>query len=109
MSFHQDLAQILTTVLMTSISFNVLIITFLLGEYLALDREGRPRHEQEPYYYALLLLFSVLWISGIALILAFGAVIFNSQCLLYSASTLFGIQIISLIVGLSWVGYKELS
>lgn len=109
MGFHQNLAPILTTALATSISFNVLLITFLLGEYLTLDREGRPRSEKEPYYYTLILLFFVLWVSGIALLLTFISVVFTSQCLIYAASALFGIQTLALIIGLSWAGYKMLS
>lgn len=109
MSFHQNLAPILTSVLATTISFNVLLVTFLLGEYLALDREGRTRGEKKPYYYTLVLLFVVLWASGIALLLAIISVITSSKCLIYTATGLFGIQTLFLMIGLTWAGYKMLS
>jgi hypothetical protein len=108
MSPNQQVVTILGTALTTSTSFNVLIITFLLGEYATLDRENRTSREKKPYYYSTLLLFGVLWIGGISLLLLLSSVHYNSNCLLSMSIGLFVLQIISLILGLSWVGYKTL-
>ena len=109
MSLNQQLVTVVGTALTTSSSFNILIITFLLGEYATLDREDRTTREKNPYYYSLLLLFGILWIAGIAILCLIMAVYFDSQCLLYISSGLFGLQLATLIGGLSWVGYKTLS
>ena len=103
---ESQLLGILGTALTTSSSFNVLIITFLLGQYATLDRQDRPSREKKPYYLSLLLLFAVLWVAGIALALLIGAVYFNSKIYLISSLILFLVQLSSLIMGLSWVGYK---
>ena len=108
MSLDQQLVTVVGTALTTSSSFNVLIITFLLGEYATLDRESRTTREKEPYYYSLLLLFAVLWVGAIAILCLISAVLSNSTCLLYISSGLFGLQLAALVGGLSWVGYKTL-
>lgn len=102
------LLGVLGTALTTSFSFNVLIITFLLGQYATLDRQDRPSREKKPYYLSLVLLFAVLWVAGIALALLIGAVYFNSTTYLISSLVLFLIQLFTLIMGLSWVGYKTI-
>lgn len=108
MHINQQALTILGTALTTSSSFNVLIITFLLGEYASLDRNGRPSREKEPYFYSVLLLFGVLWLGGTALLLLFLSVFFYSKCLFFLVSSLFSVQLFGLVLGLSWVGYKTL-
>lgn len=101
-----SLVNILTTALTTGTSVDVVVLVFLLGEYVALDRNNRTSSEKMPYYLASIVVISILWLGGFGLLAIIVANLLNLPCLVYVALVLFLIQIWGLILGLSWVGYK---
>lgn len=102
------LISILGAVLSTSTSINVLVIIYLLGEYVVLDREERPSPEKQHYIHATILLLIVFYLGASSLILLLILVIFDVWVALNIVVILFVTQIVLLIGGLTWICYQIL-
>lgn len=105
---NQQLVSVLGTAITTSVSFNVLILTFVLGEYVSLDQSEAHSSEKRPFKKTGQVLLAVLWIGGISLLGLLLGVVFGNSCLIQGALLLFILQLAALIGGLTWFSRQYL-
>lgn len=105
---NQQLITVLGTAIATSVSFNVLILTFVLGEYVSLDQNDAHSRQKRPFKKTGQVLIVVLWLGGVSLIGLLIGLFTGNSCLLSGALLLFILQLTALIGGLTWFSRQYL-